>query len=163
MASIHDVSFLHNKMGHGKHRLKTVGFLPDDFMQMRLNFAFEELLELAHACGFELEANEKTNYETEFIKSSEHTPDLESALDALIDLTYVTLGTADLMGFKNPVPPAAKTQFETSIWFAAWARVHEANMKKEPVTSKKESTRSFMIDLKKPKGWLKPQFKDLLV
>lgn len=160
MASIHDVSFLHNKMGHSKFRNKLPDFLPEEFMQMRLNFMLEELLEFAGACGFEMFPVNSEDYT--FEKTSKIT-NLEDALDALIDLTYVTLGTADLMGFKNPVPPAAKTQFETSIWFAAWTRVHEANMKKEPVVNAKESSRGFGIDLKKPKGWLKPQFKDLLV
>lgn len=130
-------------------------------MAMRLNFALEELLELAEACGFGFSGGagqgEFFKYTHKDVKVNK-----EDALDALIDLTYVTLGTADLMGFANHVPPESMSKWST-IWWESWTRVHEANMKKEKVQSAKESSRGFGIDLKKPKGWLKPQFKDLLV
>jgi len=159
MSSIHHVAELHDKMGHGKARLKTPGFLPEKFMQMRLNFMLEELLETAKACGYKLYPINSEDYK--FEDASElYEENLEDALDGLIDLQYVLLGTADLMGFTNPGPGKFAS---SSIWQEAWHRVHKANMLKEPVVNAKESSRGFNIDLKKPKGWLKPQFKDLLV
>lgn len=166
MSSIHHVAELHDKMGHGKARLPKPGFLPEKFMQMRLNFMLEELLETAKACGFNLEMYDRTSLDTQpiFMKDANnykrHDHDLEDALDGLIDLQYVLLGTADLMGFANPGPGKFAS---SSIWHEGWSRVHKANMLKEPVVNAKESSRGFNIDLKKPKGWLKPQFKDLLV
>ena len=158
MSSIHQVAELHDKMGHGKARLPKPGFLPEKFMQMRLNFMLEELEETAAACGFSIYMGNdgKTGFEqNSFMKVS-----LENALDGLIDLQYVLLGTADLMGFSHPGPGKFAS---SSIWHEGFSRVHNANMKKEPVVNAKESSRGFNIDLKKPKGWLKPQFKDLLV
>lgn len=158
MSSIHDVANMHDKKGFKPHRLSKPGFLKDDFMKMRLNFIMEELQELASACGYKW----IVDFEKERIEFIKNKPsNLEDALDSLIDIVYVTLGTADLMGFKAPVVPNAKTQFQTSIWWAAWTRVHEANMKKEMVRHTSESSRGFGIDLKKPKGWIKPTFKDL--
>ncbi len=165
MSSIHHVAELHEKMGHAKARLPIAGFLPDKFMQMRLNFMLEELMETAKACGYLMgkncpEGGWEEDCSFSFEKSSEGKKNLEDALDGLIDLQYVLLGTADLMGFSHPGPGKFANM---SIWQEAWNRVHNANMKKEPVVNAKESSRGFNIDLKKPKGWLKPQFKDLLV
>lgn len=155
--SIHHVAELHEKMGHAKARNKQPGFLLDKFMRMRLNFMLEELIETAKACGFELYLINPNEYSFE---AHDNEISLEDALDGLIDLQYVLLGTADLMGFSNPGPGNFAS---SSIWHEAWNRVHNANMKKEPVINAKESSRGFNIDLKKPKGWLKPEFKDLLV
>ncbi len=160
MSSIHQVAELHDKMGHGKARLPRPGFLEPKFMAMRLNFMFEELCETAKACGFVLEVDFEKG-EFQFLLDKEvDTTNLEDALDGLIDLQYVLLGTADLMGFSHPGPGKYAS---SSIWHEGWSRVHNANMKKEPVVNAKESTRGFNIDLKKPEGWLKPQFKDLLI
>ncbi|HEY8780122.1 MAG TPA: hypothetical protein VIM16_00765 [Mucilaginibacter sp.] len=159
MSSIYDVASLHNKMGHNKFRNEKPGFLNDDFMKMRLDFAMEELLELGTACGFEFEGGMGQG---EFFRGK-GARNLCDALDAIIDKVYVDLGTADLMGFRNPVPPAVKDGLEMTIWFTAWSRVHRANMLKEPVANARESSRGFGIDLKKPIGWIKPQFRDLLI
>jgi predicted HAD superfamily Cof-like phosphohydrolase len=155
MASIHDVMFLHEKMGHAKARLPKPGFLPDKFMEMRLNFALEELQEFATACGCVFD-----NEACLFSRDESLPQNLEEAFDGLLDKVYVDFGTADLMGFSHPGPGRYSNM---SIWQEGFARVHNANMKKVPVVNASESSRGFNIDLKKPKGWLKPQFKDLLV
>ena len=61
-------------------------------------------------------------------------------LDALVDIVYVALGTAELHGWN---------------FAQAWKRVHEANMAKEPA---KEG--SFKIV--KPPGWTPPNLDDLV-
>jgi predicted HAD superfamily Cof-like phosphohydrolase len=121
-------------------RLRKPGFLSHDEMKFRINFLKEELNEFIQAYG---------------------KADLEEALDALIDLEYVLLGTAILMGFAGPPPLGAKTKRGT-IWNAAWERVHKANMKKVKVTKIEDSKRESLLDIIKPEGWKPPQFKDLL-
>lgn len=148
--SIHDVVEMHNQKGFAKHRLNKPGFLKEDFMQMRLNFAFEELVELGVACGFRLTSKEG------FIRDKEFEPNLADAFDALIDKVYVDYGTADLMGLVTTGP------YKVSRWLTGWTRVHKANMQKEMVLHPTESSRGFGIDLKKPKGWKKPLFGDIL-
>lgn len=158
MSSIHDVKALQEKFGFP--RRETPGFLPDDFMKMRLDFALEELMELAEACGFVFLSSYTPEFDSiryGFHRSDSKLQDLEKALDALVDKVYVDLGTADLMGFSSPVPVDAESKWFT-IWWTAWDRVHQANMKKE----KGKTSRGHEIDLKKPFGWIKPEFKDLL-
>lgn len=64
--------------------------------------------------------------------------DLAEAADALVDLVYVAVGTAVLMGLP---------------WDALWEEVQRANMSKERgPTSKRGSP----IDVRKPAGWRAP-------
>ena len=72
---------------------------------------------------------------------------LEDKLDALVDLTYVALGTAYLHGF----------DFDK-----AWERVHAANMKKVRAERASQSKRGTSLDVIKPHGWIAPNLKDLV-
>lgn len=79
---------------------------------------------------------------------------LEQQFDALIDLTYVVLGTAHLQGFSFP---------------EGWRRVHEANMSKViavkdgvETTNVIDSGRDKRFDIVKPKGWEPPSHADLV-
>lgn len=155
MSSLHQVQALHTKFGFPRN--EKPGFIDDKLMQMRLNFAFEELVELADACGFGFDGHAGGG-DFSKLPYTNNATNLEDALDALIDSVYVTLGTADLMGFGSHVPREATSKWST-IWWEGWNRVHNANMLKE----KGKTSRGHDIDLIKPKGWLKPQFKDLLV
>ena len=67
--------------------------------------------------------------------------DKEGVLDALVDIVYIALGTAHLMGF----------DFDE-----AWKRVHKANMKKVRMKTERSP-----IDIVKPIGWKPPDLKDL--
>lgn len=67
---------------------------------------------------------------------------LEDKLDALVDLCYVALGTAQFHGFD---------------FMEAWSRVHAANMKK----IRSASARS-VFDIVKPEGWVPPDHSDLV-
>jgi predicted HAD superfamily Cof-like phosphohydrolase len=72
---------------------------------------------------------------------------LAQALDALVDLVYVSLGTAYLHGF----------DFEE-----AWRRVHDANMQKIRVERPEDSKRGSGFDVIKPDGWEPPDHSDLV-
>lgn len=68
--------------------------------------------------------------------------------DALIDLVYIAMGTAHMMGLP---------------WQAMWDRVQAANMTKrlaKPDGS--DSKRGNPLDVVKPAGWMAPQYQDLI-
>lgn len=74
--------------------------------------------------------------------------DLALAFDALLDLVYVTIGTALKMGLP---------------WPQGWERVQEANMAKrlaKPDGS--DSKRGSPMDVVKPEGWTPPDHANLL-
>jgi len=77
---------------------------------------------------------------------------LELQLDALCDAAWVILGTADL-------------QFGRDKFVAAWRRVVIANMAKVLATedaSAVDSGRDVRYDVRKPKGWIAPDHRDLV-
>ena len=121
-----DIADFHNKFELPRAAKPSMLEIPD--MAFRIQFLFEEMQELVD--GFETE-------------------NLEEQFDALIDLVYVALGTAWLMGL-----PFAD----------GWARVHEANMKKVRCESADDprSKRKHHFDIVKPEGWEPPYLKDLI-
>lgn len=101
-----------------------------DLMGFRLRFLSEELAEFA-----------------EGLSELDH----EKMFDALIDLVYVALGTAHLLGYP---------------WQAGWELVQQANMQKVRASSAEESMlktgRGNAADVCKPEGWKPPQIAALL-
>ena len=71
--------------------------------------------------------------------------DHAEALDALVDLTVVILGTAYQMDW----------DFQK-----AWDKVHKANMEKTAVKGEAINNRAMSFDLKKPYDWLAPDLED---
>ena len=67
--------------------------------------------------------------------------DLHKMGDALVDLVYVALGTADIMGLP---------------WDKLWDEVQRANMAKERATRPEDSKRGSTLDVIKPPGWTPP-------
>lgn len=133
-----DVAEFHEKFGltyDGKPRA-LLGELGD----FRLKFLREELREYAKAM---YEASYEVQFRPEMVASK-----LEDMLDALVDLVYVAIGTAQLHGFD---------------FREAWQRVHAANMTKVRATSKLESARGTTYDVVKPTGWLPPSHEDLVM
>jgi predicted HAD superfamily Cof-like phosphohydrolase len=100
--------------------------MPADLFQFRLKFLKEEL--------------------DEFQASMEY-GDTAGAFDALIDLVYVAMGTAHLLGFP---------------WQEGWDLVQAANMAKERATSETASERGGTWDIVKPEGWQPPDIEGLL-
>jgi len=117
------VGDFHEKFGleNGTHR----GYFPrpwppEALIQFRLGFLHEELKELERA------------YEAQ---------DITGVFDALIDLVYVALGTAQVHGLP---------------WEAGFAEVQRANMTKERAVRAEQSARGSTFDVVKPMGWQPP-------
>ena len=162
-----DISAFHRRFGFSNR--KQAGFIEPEHMQMRLNFLLEELDELAQATGFT--RNEGGHYKTDSRPGAEH--DLEGALDALVDLQYVLLGTAYLMGLLNDKKVVDEVDEGDDglpklyprvavIFEEAWDRVHKANMKKQRSLRGDKAKRGGQYDVVKPAGWKAPELSDLL-
>lgn len=95
-----------------------------DVIIFRLKFLKEELDELEEALG-----------ESDRVK----------AFDALLDLAYVTYGTALFMGI------------DSIQWAEGMRAVHNCNMAKVRVAKAEDSKRGSAFDVKKPEGWVGPE------
>lgn len=121
-----DVGDFHRKFGLPTADSGAPRFLPGHAERFRIKFMHEELAEFEKAC---------------------EEADMPGALDALVDIIYVALGTAHLMGLP---------------FDQAWAIVHDANMKKVRAASKDESKRRHALDVVKPPGWTPPDHSGIL-
>lgn len=121
-----DVHNFHRKFGLPHPRIPQL--LDDDTFDFRLNFMKEELeeLESAHDRG-----------------------DLAGFFDALLDLTYVVMGTGVMAGLP---------------WQAGWDVVQYANMRKVRAESAQDdrSSRKHRLDVVKPPGWEPPNIKAVI-
>lgn len=115
--------------------------LPDDVLQFRIMFMYEELQEYVDAIG--------GTWCCPGVNVDPSKFDVEKAFDALIDLVVVTLGTAFLHRFP---------------FNEGWNRVQTANMAKERATGANDprSKRKNAADVVKPEGWQAPVLRDLL-
>lgn len=73
--------------------------------------------------------------------------DLAKCLDALVDLVYVAIGTADIMGLP---------------FNQAWHEVHKANMAKQRAEHPNQSKRGTQYDVIKPPGWTPPDIEKVI-
>ena len=130
---------------------KCVGVPSTEIAQTRLQFLLEELRETGLGLGFKLEITNGCGGrdEVKFVQDDNLPVNLFEALDGLVDLQYVVLGTAAYLGMLEDKED--KTSFEE-----AWDIVHKANMQKERVKNEDESKRKTKYDCKKPKGWESP-------
>lgn len=101
--------------------------LPPDLAKFREAFLDEELQEYRDA-----------------VAEGNH----EKALDSLVDLIYIALGTAHVHGYRK--------------FDQAFNRVHNANMQKRRVMKQGESRRNDKYDIVKPDGWKAPDLSDLV-
>lgn len=148
---VRDIELFHQKFG-----LTYVGrprALPPELSEFRRKFLKEELDEYKTA-------THRAEYHVALLQTQLSMPgiydvydpdqvaeQLEHALDGLVDLVYVAIGTAYLHGFN---------------FREAWRRVHEANMKKVRAERAVDSTRGSTFDVIKPPGWTAPSHKDLV-
>ena len=122
-----DVGDFHRKFG-----LPTTGNpaspreMPDGLLRFRTMFLEEEL--------------------DEFKRASEQGDAVEQ-FDALLDLVYVAMGTAHLLGFP---------------WQEGWDEVQRSNMAKVRAKSADESKRGSQWDVVKPAGWTPPDLRVVL-
>lgn len=83
--------------------------------------------------------------ELDEFKAAVEADDIAEQADALIDIVYFAMGTANHMGLP---------------WQALWNDVHRANMSKEPGV---KPERGFLVDCIKPEGWEGPKTMDILL
>jgi predicted HAD superfamily Cof-like phosphohydrolase len=121
---VFDLRMFHAKFGHP--RPDAPSSLNKELYDFRIKFLQEELDEYKHAV---------------------ETGDLEKQFDALLDLVYVAIGTADLQGFP---------------WEEGWAEVQRSNMTKERAKTAAESKRGYVGDVIKPPGWRGPDIAGVL-
>lgn len=135
------------------HQLFDLGYdgvpraLPDDLADFRYKFLGEELREYRLA---QEAAYDETTRAPQTRDVANYTFHLDKALDGLVDLVYVALGTSYLHGFN---------------FKEAWRRVHQANMKKVRRIrddGAQDSGRAPTYDVVKPTGWKAPSHVDLV-
>lgn len=138
---VRDIAEFHMKFGltyDGPPRV-----LPVELADFRKRFMDEELDEYAK---HEARASSE-RFVSAIPDVANYSFHLEQMLDALVDETYVVLGTAYLHGFD---------------FREAWRRVHAANMKKVRAQRASDSKRGSAFDVVKPKGWEPPSHIDLV-
>lgn len=121
---VFDLRVFHAKFGHNRPSVPSE--LDPEQSDFRIKFLQEELDEYKRAV-------EKGCLAGQF--------------DALLDLVYVAIGTADLQGFP---------------WEDGWAEVQRANMTKERAKTAAESKRGYVGDVIKPIGWTGPNIDGVL-
>lgn len=115
--------------------------LPQELQEFRTQFMEEELEEYRDALAALGTARAAGNEEAMRYARMK-------AFDALVDLAYVTLGTAYLHGFR---------------FNEGWRRVHKANMAKVRARPDGvDSKRGSHFDVVKPEGWEAPDYEDLV-
>jgi len=122
-----DVKAFHKKFGVPE--LSIPDYLDEAAKDFRVKFLEEEKDEYIDACA---------------------KGDLPTAFDSLIDLVYVAMGTAAMMGF------------DEADWQQMWDDVQRANMDKERCTDASKSTRKSTLDVIKPEAWVAPRSEEIL-
>ena len=144
MTNFEDVGAFHAKFGLPHVGDTAPRQLDRDAIRFRVKFMIEELAEYCSASGMRSVSNLLRDVEKNVdCHSLISATDEEGALDALVDLCYVAMGTAHLAGLP---------------FDEAWAEVQRANMAKERATSEGDarSTRHHPLDVVKPSGWVAP-------
>lgn len=130
MTDFSDVGDFHQKFGLHRSDFDpgpTGAEKDEELMEFRIKFLQEELDEFIQALK---EGN------------------MAKAFDALMDLNYVSLGTAHLLGFP---------------WHRGWHLVQAANMAKMRAKADgSDSKRGSSFDVVKPEGWMPPDIEGLL-
>lgn len=123
---------------------ETPGLLTQRKLKERVECMLEELLEFMAAAGMRLDNIEGTHslQDVEIIEG--HEQDLPEQADALVDLVYFALGTANMLGLP---------------WQKLWNDVQRANMAKERGIGK----RGHLVDCVKPECWEPPKTLEILV
>lgn len=118
-----------------------------EVLLFRARFLQEELHEFMDAAGM-VWAGDGSDTIVYAEPGEEVDLDHVQLFDALLDLVYVAMGTAHMLGYP---------------WEAGWNRVQNANMQK--VRARKDgsdSKRGSSFDVVKPEGWRPPDIEGLL-
>lgn len=127
--------------------------LPAELLRDRIKFLLEEVAELAVSGNMRIDVEAADGSTGELVIHDHRirvdryaggpNADLAGQADALVDLVYVALGTAVMMGLP---------------WQELWSDVHAANLRKVRGRTK----RDMPLDLMKPEGWAGPQTASIL-
>lgn len=127
--------------------------LPAELLRDRIKFLLEEVAELAVSGDMRIDVEAADGSTGEPVIHDHRIRvnrlvggpgvDLAGQADALVDLVYVALGTAVMMGLP---------------WQELWSDVHAANLRKVRGRTK----RDMPLDLMKPEGWVGPQTASIL-
>lgn len=161
-SALEQVAQFHAKFGLPGLEQDAVRDLTDEEALFRINFMLEELAEYAECSGFgNLAENlaSMCSILSDFLKTGRDEidsrlcvrgdrRDLHGQLDALVDLSYVTHGTAVMQGIRR--------------FDEAFCAVHRANMGKVRAESADQSKRGTKLDVVKPKGWSAPVLTEFL-
>lgn len=141
MSDFSKVAAFHHKFGLTSVTHEGAGprEVSSELMLFRFRFLCEELREIAEAMGIELKIEELTQPNGSI--------DHEKLADGLIDLNYVSHGTAHVFGYP---------------WPELFDEVQRANMTKERATHADQSLRKSTFDVIKPAGWRGPDIKGVL-
>lgn len=145
-----DVGRFHEKFGLDNTTFHDPGprVVDHELLKFRVKFMLEELLEFMDASGFALVSDPEHPNQVKVVENPFFLgEDAAGMFDALIDLNYVSLGTAHLLGFP---------------WDEGWDAVQEANMAKERATNETASERGGTWDVVKPEGWKAPDINAIL-
>lgn len=129
MSDFDDVGKFHEKFGLFNTTHNPPGPRPWnlDLLKFRLRFLYEEVEEFEDGMAYE---------------------DVAAMADALIDIVYVAMGTAHLLGLP---------------WSRLWDEVQRANMKKvRAAADGSNSKRNNSFDVVKPEGWEPPNIAGIL-
>lgn len=149
-----DVGDFHKKFGlhyveaTGEGTLAEPQDVPEDLLGFRIKFLFEELQEFLEGIGYDFAgAKMWDTIEATFDRFTDEVDHPKSA-DALIDLVYVAMGTAHLLGYP---------------WRELWDDVQRANMDKvRAAADGSDSVRGSSYDVVKPPGWEAPRTAEIL-
>jgi predicted HAD superfamily Cof-like phosphohydrolase len=153
---VQDISDMHAKFGVNKWVDSMIEANDTDslrkFLEFRLNFLVEELIETGTAANMVLQQTDSgykfvqntNSIEMTTGKPSTHV-DSEEVVDGLIDLCVVAIGTLDAFSVDA---------------HKAWDAVHNANMSKEPGVKPSRPNPLGLPDLIKPEGWTAPSHQD---
>lgn len=135
MTEFEDVKAFHIKFD------QLVGDVPRHLTKRKLaeraNFILEELLEFANNCGL--------RFEDGAFEPRPGDQNLAEQADALIDIVYVAMGTAVMLGLP---------------WKELWDDVQRANMAKIKRATKRKM--GYGADIGKPDDWAPPNTDDIL-
>jgi predicted HAD superfamily Cof-like phosphohydrolase len=152
LSNFRSVQAFHDKMGIP--RPPTPCHLDGETYDFRLGFLLEEYTEIARAVNMHqqrLKEHQSRDGESLFYGPDEQRMRMAYIADGLVDLVYVALGMADMMGLP---------------WEELFAEVQRANMLKRLAKSKDESYsetgRGHKLDVVKPEGWTPPDLVTIL-